>query len=185
MKSVWRLLVAAALVITSCGGAAPATTLPPDAGTVLAAAAQAMGAIDYVRFKIERTGAPVYIDPAHTLNFKVAEGQFAAPSSANAVVTLAVGNLNAQIGAIAINGKTRRKITEIFNDYFPKDAFEFWFLEDRIYQNTAYQIWDGVNKTFKFFSILAILISIIGLFGLISFTAKRRVKEMGIRKVFG
>ena len=106
MKSVWHLLVAAALVITSCGGAAPATTLPPDAGTVLAAAAQAMGAIDYVRFKIERTGAPVYIDPAHTLNFKVAEGQFAAPSSANAVVTLAVGNLNAQIGAIAINGKT-------------------------------------------------------------------------------
>lgn len=65
-----------------------------------------MGSIDYVRFKIERSGAPVYIDPLETLNFSTAEGQFASPSSANAVVTLAVGNLNAQIGAIAIDGKT-------------------------------------------------------------------------------
>ena len=81
--------------------------------------------------------------------------------------------------------QTRRKITEVFNDYFPDDAFEFQFLEDRFSKNFAYIIWDAVNKTFKFFSILAILISIIGLFGLISFTAKKRVKEMGIRKVFG
>jgi len=80
---------------------------------------------------------------------------------------------------------TRRKITEIFEEYFPDDAFEFWFLEDRLHRGNAYKIWDGVNKTFKFFGVLAILISIIGLLGLISFTAKRRTKEMGIRKVFG
>ncbi len=65
-----------------------------------------MGSVNYVRFKIERSGAPVYIDSLDTLNFSSAEGQFAAPSSANAVVTLQVGNLNANIGAIAINGKT-------------------------------------------------------------------------------
>lgn len=65
-----------------------------------------MGAVDYVRFKIERGGAPVYIDSLDTLSFALAEGQFAAPSSANAVVTLAVGNINAQIGAIAIDGTT-------------------------------------------------------------------------------
>ena len=81
--------------------------------------------------------------------------------------------------------QTRRKITEVFDDYFPDDAFDFQFLEDQFSKNFAYIIWDAVNKTFKFFSILAILISIIGLFGLISFTAKKRVKEMGIRKVFG
>ncbi len=79
----------------------------------------------------------------------------------------------------------RRKITDVFEAYFPNDAFEFWFLEDRLYKGNAYKIWDGVNKTFQFFSALAIIISIIGLFGLISFTAKRRSKEMGIRKVFG
>lgn len=79
----------------------------------------------------------------------------------------------------------RRKITSIFEAYFPDDAFEFWFLEDRLYRGNAYKIWDGVGKTFRFFSALAIIISIIGLLGLISFTAKRRIKEMGIRKVFG
>jgi putative ABC transport system permease protein len=79
----------------------------------------------------------------------------------------------------------RKKITGIFEDYFPEDAFEIWTLEDQLYKNTAYIIWDGVNKTFRFFTVLAILISAMGLFGLISFTAKRRTKEMGIRKVFG
>ena len=65
-----------------------------------------MGSIESVRFRIERSGAPVYIDPLQTLNFSVAEGQFAAPSSASALVTLAVGTINAQIGAIAIDGVT-------------------------------------------------------------------------------
>jgi hypothetical protein len=80
--------------------------LPPEPDIVLDAAADAMGSIEAVRFMIERSGAPVYIDPLDTLNFASAEGQFSAPSSANAVVTLAVGSVNAQIGAIAIEGKT-------------------------------------------------------------------------------
>jgi lipoprotein LprG len=65
-----------------------------------------MGSVESVRFLIERSGAPIYIDPLDTLNFESAEGQFSAPSSASAVVTLAVGSVNAQIGAIAIEGKT-------------------------------------------------------------------------------
>lgn len=81
--------------------------------------------------------------------------------------------------------QTRRMITEIFENYFPDDAFEFWFLEEKLHRGNAYRIWDGVKKTFKFFSVLAIIISIMGLLGLISFTAKRRTKEMGIRKVLG
>ncbi len=104
--TIWSLLVLAVLA-TSCGsGNPPASTLPPESEPVLAMAAQEMGSVEYVRFKIERSGAPVYIDNLDTLNFALAEGQFAAPSSANAVVTLAVGNINAQIGAIAIDGVT-------------------------------------------------------------------------------
>lgn len=106
MQKAWRLGIAVAILAASCGGSEPATTLPPEPGPVLEAAAQEMGTIDYVTFRIERGGAPVYIDPLETLNFKLAEGQFAAPSSADAVVTLEVGNLNAQIGAIAIAGQT-------------------------------------------------------------------------------
>jgi hypothetical protein len=106
MKPFWLVAVALSLLSVGCGSSTPTTTLPPDPETVLTAAAEAMGSVESVRFKIERSGAPVYIDPLDTLNFSTAEGQFSAPSSANAVVTLAVGNINAQIGAIAIEGKT-------------------------------------------------------------------------------
>lgn len=109
MKPTCRLatVLVLALVAGSCGGNdTPTSTLPPEPDSVLQAASAAMGSVDYVRFRIERSGAPVYIDPLDTLNFSIAEGQFAAPSSANAVVTLAVGNINAQIGAIAIDGTT-------------------------------------------------------------------------------
>jgi lipoprotein LprG len=98
--------VALALVAASCGGGTSGTTLPPEPEQVLTAAATVMGNIDYVKFRIERSGAPVFIDPAHTLNFDSAEGQFAAPSSAEAVVTLVIGTVNANIGAIAIAGET-------------------------------------------------------------------------------
>jgi putative ABC transport system permease protein len=42
-----------------------------------------------------------------------------------------------------------------------------------------------VNKVFTFSSLLAIVIACLGLFGPASFTAERRIKEIGIRKVMG
>lgn len=99
-------LLTVTLLSAACGSDTATSTLPPEPTPVLAASAAAMGSIDAVRFRIERGGAPIYIDPLQTLNFSVAEGQFAAPSSASAVVTLAVGTIKAQIGAIAIDGVT-------------------------------------------------------------------------------
>ena len=106
MNRLLQIAVVLTVVATACSSEEPAPTLPPEPDAVLAASATAMGEVEYVRFRIERGGAPIYIDPLDTLNFSIAEGQFAAPSSANAVVTLAVGNINAQIGAIAIDGET-------------------------------------------------------------------------------
>jgi lipoprotein LprG len=106
MNRPLRIALILTLLAAACGSEEPAPTIPPEPDTVLAASATAMGEVEFVRFRIERGGAPIYIDPLDTLNFLIAEGQFAAPSSANAVVTLAVGNINAQIGAIAIEGET-------------------------------------------------------------------------------
>ena len=107
MKRIFLFLLVPLTLSAACGNSEePASTLPPDAEVVLEVSAQAMGSVESVRFQIERSGAPVYIDNLDTLSFALAEGQFAAPSSANAVVTLAVGNINAQIGAIAIDGET-------------------------------------------------------------------------------
>lgn len=104
---VIAVLVAAALV-SGCGGGAEASgpTLAPDVATILAESAATMGSVDTVRFEIERGGAPVYIDPLDALEFVRAEGRFQGPSSADALVVVAVGDLRAQVGAVAIDGDT-------------------------------------------------------------------------------
>jgi hypothetical protein len=107
-------LTLVAIIIASCSSgsdddAAPvatSSTLPPDPDSVLEASARFMGEVDTVRFSIERSGAPIHIDPADLLTFNTAEGRFAAPTSADALVTIRVGGINTEIGAIAFEGKT-------------------------------------------------------------------------------
>ncbi|NND01727.1 MAG: LppX_LprAFG lipoprotein [Acidimicrobiia bacterium] len=102
-----RMLIAAAilLVATACGDSEPdVAELDADVDTLLETAAAAMGAVDTVRFEIDRGGVPIYIDPTDTLEFKDAVGRFVAPQAADAVVKVAVNGINVQIGAIAIDG---------------------------------------------------------------------------------
>lgn len=106
MKTRSCLLAFAVLVVAACSNGSSGSTLPADVEAILEASAKAMGEIDTVRFAIERGGAPVYIDPNDTLAFVSAEGRFAAPSSADALVQIAVGGLTTQIGAVAIEGTT-------------------------------------------------------------------------------
>ena len=72
-----------------------------------------------------------------------------------------------------------------FNYFFPDDPFEFKFLENQFGNDDAFTIWKSINQVFIMFSFLILLLAIIGMFGLVSFTTKRRTKEMGIRKVLG
>lgn len=109
IRPVAWILSILVLSSTGCSSGAdpePVATLPPDSQAVLAAAATAMGEVKTVEFSIERTGAPLYIDPLDLLTFNKAEGRFAAPTSADAVVTVEVGGFNTKIGAIAFEGKT-------------------------------------------------------------------------------
>jgi putative ABC transport system permease protein len=74
-------------------------------------------------------------------------------------------------------------IKEIWNQFLPGQPFEYSFLDedyDSIYRNEQ-----QMGRLFTLFSFLAIFIASIGLFGLMSFTAQQRTKEIGIRKVFG
>jgi putative ABC transport system permease protein len=66
---------------------------------------------------------------------------------------------------------------------FPGNPFEYFFLDD--YFNTQYQNERKFGKLFTTFSILAIIIGCLGLFGLSAFMANQRIKEIGIRKVLG
>lgn len=109
----FRFVLASAILFAACSsgsdGVAPATvipTLPADPDAVLETSARFMGQVETVRFSIERSGAPIHIDPADLLTFNKAEGRFAAPASADALVTIRVGGINTEIGAIAFEGKT-------------------------------------------------------------------------------
>ena len=65
----------------------------------------------------------------------------------------------------------------------PNFPFEFHFLEeniDRFYQNEK-----RVNRLITYFTVLAIFISCLGLFGLSLFMVEQRIKEIGIRKTLG
>ncbi len=62
-------------------------------------------------------------------------------------------------------------------------TFDYAFLEDSLI--AQYRAEERLSKIFTYFSILAIFIACLGLFGLASFTAEQKTKEIGIRKVLG
>jgi len=65
----------------------------------------------------------------------------------------------------------------------PNYPLEFTFLDERIDQ--MYRTEERIGTLLKYFAILAVLIACLGLFGLASFTAEQRTKEIGIRKILG
>jgi len=75
------------------------------------------------------------------------------------------------------------KIKEIYHDFNPSLPFEYGFVDEAY--DTLYRSEARVAMLSQYFSGLAIIISCLGLFGLATFTAERRQKEMGIRKVLG
>jgi len=83
-------------------------------------------------------------------------------------------------------GNYRRTVNLIkrkWNEFVPEQPFEYSFLEDDL--STAYSDDFRTGTIFTIFSFLAIFISLLGLIGLASYTAIRRTKEIGIRKVLG
>jgi len=79
--------------------------------------------------------------------------------------------------------QTIASIEKMWDRAIPEYPFEFLFLDDTI--DARYQSEQRLEMILRIFTILAISISCFGLFGLISFTAEQRTKEIGIRKVLG
>jgi putative ABC transport system permease protein len=61
--------------------------------------------------------------------------------------------------------------------------FSYYFYDESL--KAQYSAEQRMETIFKYFSFLAILIASLGLFGLASFSAAQRIKEIGIRKVLG
>jgi putative ABC transport system permease protein len=75
------------------------------------------------------------------------------------------------------------KITAIFKKYDPATPLNYQFADDDFAKNFDNE--ERVGKLASCFAGLAIFISCLGLFGMASFTAGQRIKEIGVRKVLG
>ena len=76
-------------------------------------------------------------------------------------------------------------VREEFGKFFPEDAFEFKNIQVLIQNENAVKAWKSFRKICGLIAVITLLISSIGLFGLMLFLTKRKMKEVGIRKVLG
>jgi len=80
-------------------------------------------------------------------------------------------------------GYAMTKIASIFKKINPNSSFEYSFVNDEF--NRKFAAEERIGMLAGLFAGLAILISCLGLFGLVSFMAEQRTKEIGVRKVLG
>ena len=78
---------------------------------------------------------------------------------------------------------TLAELQNTWNKFSPERPFEYFFLDDtyaKLYQSEIH-----FQQIFTSLVVLGILIACLGLFGLATFAAQQRVKEIGVRKVLG
>jgi putative ABC transport system permease protein len=84
------------------------------------------------------------------------------------------------------NDQVERTITAIetkWNLMFPEKAFEFSFLDEEL--DDQYATFSSFGTIIRTFTAVAVLISCLGVYGLVLFVVQRKVKEIGVRKVLG
>ncbi|MDT0606362.1 ABC transporter permease [Croceitalea rosinachiae] len=94
-------------------------------------------------------------------------------SNENMAVKLKPGDFSSTIASIE----------NVWKKLAPGQPFSYRFMDDSF--NTVYDAEQRLGKIFMVFSILSILIACLGLFGLATFNAQKRTKEIGVRKVLG
>jgi len=83
-------------------------------------------------------------------------------------------------------GETKEALASlksVYKQFVPDYPFEYSFLDDgfeRVYKSEVL-----IGRLANYFTVIVIFISCLGLFGLATFTAERRTKEIGVRKVLG
>jgi predicted permease len=114
---------------------------------------------------------------------------FKTNSLREAIKPLVIGERNKRyyytgikLNTLHLNEVTK-KIEAAWNQFFPEYVYTPTFMDDRI--NEFYKEENQLSLLYKIFAAIAIFISCLGLYGLVSFMAAQRTKEIGIRKVLG
>jgi putative ABC transport system permease protein len=85
--------------------------------------------------------------------------------------------------SIRINPKDFRIVEALYKKHFPSLYFDYAFFDDML--NRYYRQDEITMSLFNQFTILAIFVSCLGLYGLVSLVTVQRTKEIGVRKVLG
>jgi putative ABC transport system permease protein len=75
------------------------------------------------------------------------------------------------------------RLKQLWKNYFPYSSFDYWFMDEAF--EAQYKSDRTAQFLFDAFTGLAILVSCLGLYGLVSLITIQRTKEIGIRKVLG
>ena len=94
-------------------------------------------------------------------------------------------NHNFLVADVQMDGldQTLNRMESTWNKLNPGDPFEYYFLDERL--QLSYQADQRMGGLVLWGTLLAIFISFLGLFGLATFSAERRSKEISIRKILG
>lgn len=88
-----------------------------------------------------------------------------------------------RLSSQASTGEAIQRIGAVFKKYDPDQPFEYKFVDDDYAAKFGNE--EGIVRLAGIFTVLAVMISCLGLFGLASFVAEQRKKEIGVRKVLG
>lgn len=91
-------------------------------------------------------------------------------------------NLTEHSGLAAISGALE-STREIWDEIYPDQAFDYYFLDERF--SGIYEEERLFQQLFLIFTVISVIVTFLGIFGLSLFVSLRRRKEMGIRKVLG
>ena len=93
------------------------------------------------------------------------------------------GILNIRLNPNLTTASALAKVAAVCKKYSPEEPFDYQFADEEYAQKFADE--ERIGKLAGFFAALAILISCLGIFGMASFIAEQRKKEIGVRKVLG
>ncbi|WP_020598871.1 ABC transporter permease [Spirosoma panaciterrae] len=94
-----------------------------------------------------------------------------------------VNTINIRLAPQLSTPEALAKVEQVFKRYSPDSPFDYKFADEQYDRKFGAE--QRIGRLAGGFTILAILISCLGLFGLASFMAEQRTKEIGIRKVLG
>jgi putative ABC transport system permease protein len=90
---------------------------------------------------------------------------------------------------VKCNGYNLDKVKEVANiklkEFLPENPYGFFNYGDTDFKEETLSKIKGIEKSFSFFTIIAIAIASMGIFGLVALTVKHKTKEIGIRKTLG